>query len=202
MTLCKINHCCTITPGFAIQKEQGVPGRTILVPCHPFALFDILKSNKKITARKKIISNWFVARFSLTYLPIFKYIHSNLIHLWVYYTRRYCSYPAINGIFLLLQRAQGSIPPHPIPKRQNPDKARAKNTARELQLTQECPPGHHLVSQPFPLATAGTASSCSYFFSHFAAPAGATGSLAWGYFSVQRALGARKALAPQFFNFS
>lgn len=79
MTLCKINHCCTITPGFAIQKEQGVPGRTILVPCHPFALFDILKSNKKITARKKIISNWFVARFSLTYLPIFKYIHSNLI---------------------------------------------------------------------------------------------------------------------------
>ena len=78
MTLSKINHCFTITPGFAVQKEQGVPGRTILVPCHPFALFYILKSNEKVTARKKIISNWFVDRFSLTHLPIFKYIHSNL----------------------------------------------------------------------------------------------------------------------------
>ena len=49
------NHYISISPGFAVQKGQSVPGRTVLVPCHPFALFDILESYKKSQQEKK----WF-----------------------------------------------------------------------------------------------------------------------------------------------
>ena len=106
------NHYFTIIPGFAVQKGQGVPGRTVLVLCHPFALFDILESYKKSQQENnyfkltchQIFSNS-LPHIQLYPLKVGGCITPGVSYIWVYYTRCYCSYPAVNGKFLLHQRA-------------------------------------------------------------------------------------------------
>lgn len=72
------NHYYFHNPRICCTKRTRCPWQNCACPLPSLCTIGYFRKLQKVTARKKIISNWPVPRFSLTHFPIFKSIHSKV----------------------------------------------------------------------------------------------------------------------------